>query len=236
MVALLRPGPPAERAYRRTVHIRQNSDRILSSMRSPRARARGCAIPVGKCAGWPWWRLFQKMTFDAWPDAGLLDALPDRRDLVVAGCKTHVGVLQTALGLPAAGRRVCLVRDAVGSRRAESKETAIRRLERDGLSPQRAYRRTEAVEACGQWCDVVSFNLYERSIADDHDEWARFHALGKPALIGELHLSPPKMFCLVRPGYLVVLLVQHTGSGGSEMAQPRKMGWRSPGGKLCCGA
>jgi hypothetical protein len=51
-----------------------------------------------------------------------------------------------------------------------------------------------------------------------------------------LHLSPPKMFCLVRPGYLVVLLVQHTGSGGSEMAQPRKMGWRSPGGKLCCGA
>ena len=168
--------------------------------------------------------LFQKMTFDAWPDAGLLDALPDRRDLVVAGCKTHVGVLQTALGLPAAGRRVCLVRDAVGSRRAESKETAIRRLERDGLSPQRAYRRTEAVEACGQWCEVVSFNLYERSIADDHDEWARFHALGKPALIGELHLSPPKMFCLVRPGYLVVLLVQHTGSGGSEIGATAKNG------------
>src|ERR1700730_1363500 len=46
MVALLRPGPPAERAYRRTVHIRQNSDRILSSMR-PLARAR--ATPVGKC-------------------------------------------------------------------------------------------------------------------------------------------------------------------------------------------
>jgi nicotinamidase-related amidase len=63
---------------------------------------------------------------------GFLDALPDRRDFVVAGCKTHVCVLQTALGLLAAGRRVCLVRDAVGSRRAESKETAIRRLERDG--------------------------------------------------------------------------------------------------------
>src|SRR5260370_22870543 len=48
MVALLRPGPPAERAYRRTVHIRQNSDRILSSMRPlPRLRARyrGGTVP-----------------------------------------------------------------------------------------------------------------------------------------------------------------------------------------------
>ena len=76
--------------------------------------------------------LFHKMTFDACRMPGFLDALPDRRDLVVAGCETHVCVLQTALGLLAAGRRVCLVRDAVGSRRAESKETAIRRLERDG--------------------------------------------------------------------------------------------------------
>jgi nicotinamidase-related amidase len=41
-------------------------------------------------------------------------------------------VLQTALGLLDAGRRVYLVRDAVGSRRAESKEAAIRRLERHG--------------------------------------------------------------------------------------------------------
>ena len=63
---------------------------------------------------------------------GFLDALPDRRALVVAGCETHVCVLQTALGLLAAGWRVCLVRDAVGSRRAESKEIAIRRLEREG--------------------------------------------------------------------------------------------------------
>ncbi|HEX5452212.1 MAG TPA: isochorismatase family protein, partial [Stellaceae bacterium] len=49
-----------------------------------------------------------------------------------AGCETHVCVLQTALGLLAAGRRVAMVRDAVGSRRAESKEAALRRLERHG--------------------------------------------------------------------------------------------------------
>ena len=41
-------------------------------------------------------------------------------------------MLQTVLGLLDAGRRVFLVRDAVGSRRAESKETALRRLERHG--------------------------------------------------------------------------------------------------------
>ena len=77
--------------------------------------------------------LFHKMTFDACRMPGFVEALPAGRDLVVAGCETHVCVLQTVLGLIAAGRRVSLVRDAVGSRRAESKETAIRRLERHGV-------------------------------------------------------------------------------------------------------
>ena len=73
-----------------------------------------------------------KMTFDACRAPGFLDRLAGRADLVVAGCETHVCVLQTVLGLLDAGRRVYLVRDAVGSRRAESKETAIRRMERHG--------------------------------------------------------------------------------------------------------
>lgn len=77
--------------------------------------------------------LFHKMTFDACRMPGFLEALPAGRDIVVAGCETHVCVLQTVLGLCAAGRRVYLVRDAVGSRRAESKETAIRRLEHHGV-------------------------------------------------------------------------------------------------------
>ena len=77
--------------------------------------------------------LFHKMTFDACRMPGFLDALPAGRNLVVAGCETHVCVLQTVLGLVAAGRHVSLVRDAVGSRRAESKETAIRRLEHHGV-------------------------------------------------------------------------------------------------------
>jgi nicotinamidase-related amidase len=73
-----------------------------------------------------------KMTFDACRMPGFLDRLADRPDVVVTGCETHVCVLQTVLGLIDAGKRVYLVRDAVGSRRAESKETAITRMTRHG--------------------------------------------------------------------------------------------------------
>jgi nicotinamidase-related amidase len=76
--------------------------------------------------------IVQKMTFDACRTHGFLGALPDRPTLIVAGCETHVCVLQTVLGLLGAGRRVFIVRDALGSRRTESKETAIRRMERNG--------------------------------------------------------------------------------------------------------
>jgi len=76
--------------------------------------------------------IFHKMSFDACRMPGFAAALPHRQALVVAGCETHVCVMQTVLGLIEAGRRVHLVRDAVGSRRAESKETAIRRMERYG--------------------------------------------------------------------------------------------------------
>jgi nicotinamidase-related amidase len=73
-----------------------------------------------------------KMTFDAVRSPGFLDMLPREKDVVVAGCEAHVCVLQTVLGLLAQGRQVFLVRDAVGSRRAESKEAAVRRMERHG--------------------------------------------------------------------------------------------------------
>lgn len=77
-------------------------------------------------------RIASKMTFDACRSAAFLDRLADRSEIVVAGCETHVCVLQTVLGLLDVGRRVYLVRDAVGSRRVESKETAICRMARHG--------------------------------------------------------------------------------------------------------
>ena len=77
-------------------------------------------------------RVAHKMAFDACREPAFLEWLPAGRDLVVGGCETHVCVMQSVLGLLRAGRRVFLVRDAVGSRRAENKETAIRRMARNG--------------------------------------------------------------------------------------------------------
>jgi hypothetical protein len=57
------------------------------------------------------------------------------------------------------------------------------------LGSRFAWQTPEAVAACARWCDVVSFNRYRRSLADDRAEWTKFHALGKPALIGEFHFG-----------------------------------------------
>ena len=73
-----------------------------------------------------------KMCFDACRAEGFAAKLGGRPDVAVTGCEAHVCVLQTVLSLLDAGRRVFVVRDAIGSRRAESKEAAIRRMERHG--------------------------------------------------------------------------------------------------------
>jgi len=60
---------------------------------------------------------------------------------------------------------------------------ALRRHDPDHLylGSRFAWQTREAVEACEHWCDVVSFNRYRRSVGDDPNEWARFHAFGKHA-------------------------------------------------------
>lgn len=77
--------------------------------------------------------IFHKTSFDACRTPAFRDALPaDRTDIVICGYEAHVCVMQTALGLRALGRRVWAVRDAMGSRRAASKEAALARLARAG--------------------------------------------------------------------------------------------------------
>jgi nicotinamidase-related amidase len=76
--------------------------------------------------------LVHKMTFDAVREPGFLETIPVGKQIVVAGCEAHVCVQQTVLGLLDAGRKVYVARDALGSRHSESKETAIRRMERHG--------------------------------------------------------------------------------------------------------
>jgi hypothetical protein len=48
-------------------------------------------------------------------------------------------------------------------------------------------RIPEVVEACARYCDVVSFNVYDREISSE--EWACFHDLGKPVIIGEFQFG-----------------------------------------------
>jgi hypothetical protein len=57
------------------------------------------------------------------------------------------------------------------------------------LGSRFAWQTAQAVEACAHWCDIITFNRYRRSIADDPNEWSWFHQLGKPALIGEFHFG-----------------------------------------------
>ena len=65
--------------------------------------------------------------------AGVFD-LPggERQQFVVCGTETHVCVLQTVMGLLAAGREVFVVDEAVGSRRPRDKALGLGRMERAG--------------------------------------------------------------------------------------------------------
>ncbi|MHC4042986.1 isochorismatase family protein [Bradyrhizobium sp. 23AC] len=76
--------------------------------------------------------LVHKQFFDACREEGFLDRVPADAIVVVAGCESHVCVQQTVLGLLHASRKTYVVRDALGSRHPEDKETAIRRMEHHG--------------------------------------------------------------------------------------------------------
>ncbi len=83
--------------------------------------------------------VLEKMHFGACGD-GLVEYLAGMesdepvRNVIVAGCETHVCMLQTALGLLDAGFRVWVVADASGSRRTVDHEMALRRLVQAGAT------------------------------------------------------------------------------------------------------
>jgi nicotinamidase-related amidase len=86
-----------------------------------------------------------KMHFDACAD-GLVDMLTHgnhghddraggaRPEIVIAGCESHVCLLQTALGLLDRGFRVWVVASACGSRRPSDKAAAMQRLQAAGAT------------------------------------------------------------------------------------------------------
>lgn len=76
-----------------------------------------------------------KTAFSAAADQAIrarLDGL-GRRQVVLAGMETHVCVLQTALGLMAAGWEVAVAADAVGSRLPERRQLGLERMRAHGV-------------------------------------------------------------------------------------------------------
>lgn len=55
-------------------------------------------------------------------------ALPERSSIVVAGCETHICLMQTALDLLSAGLEVWVVADACSSRTERNRDAAFDRL------------------------------------------------------------------------------------------------------------
>ncbi|TAM84077.1 MAG: isochorismatase family protein [Candidimonas sp.] len=76
-------------------------------------------------------RIVPKTHFDATREVSFLPALPaDRTRLLVVGTEAHVCVLQTTLGLKAAGLAPVLVADCIGSRRPSDRAAAVQRAAR----------------------------------------------------------------------------------------------------------
>lgn len=78
-----------------------------------------------------------KIAFSGWQDAAIRARIETlraagRAQIIVAGMEAHVCVCQTTLDLIASGLDVFLVADAVGSRAADVRDLAVRRLERAG--------------------------------------------------------------------------------------------------------
>lgn len=78
----------------------------------------------------------EKIDFSCVPAPGFLETLSSfRRDqIVLAGIETHICVAQTALDLSSQGEKVFVIADATASRRPLDAQTALQRLERNGLT------------------------------------------------------------------------------------------------------
>jgi len=97
----------------------------------------------------------EKLAFDCCGEGAFLDTLKKhgRKKVIVTGMETHVCVLQTVLSLIKAGYIVHLVSDAVCSRDADNKRTALEMLARAG-----------AVVTCAE---TVLFQVMKRAGTDE---------------------------------------------------------------------
>lgn len=92
-----------------------------------------------------------KLSFSCGQCAEIFDRLRERgiHKILVAGVEAHVCVEQTVLDLLNDGWRVYVAVDAVGSRHAVDRETALRRMDSSGA----VLTTTEA--ALFEWCEIA---------------------------------------------------------------------------------
>lgn len=78
---------------------------------------------------------FDKLTFGAYDDPAIREVIDrsGRKQVLVFGTETHICVLQTALGVRAAGYEAMLVDDCCGSRKPADKDSAFRRAMGEGI-------------------------------------------------------------------------------------------------------
>ena len=75
-----------------------------------------------------------KLSFGACQEPHILEAIQalGRKNVVICGSEAHICVLQTVIGLQAAGFQAVVVEDCVGSRKARDKETGLKRAMQEG--------------------------------------------------------------------------------------------------------
>lgn len=93
---------------------------------------KGLGPTVGQLTAYPRATL-EKTMFSAADAPGFAGLIPaGTREIVIAGCETHVCVLQTALGLLGSRYRVILAADAAGSRHLADHDAAVERVRQHG--------------------------------------------------------------------------------------------------------
>jgi len=121
-----------ETVVARAVRLAEAASLLDVPVRATEQHPKGLGSTVPPLAGYPQ-AVMAKTAFSAAGDPGFAELLPaGGGQVVVAGAEAHVCVLQTVLDLLAAGRRVALAADAIGSRDPADKAAAIDRARQHG--------------------------------------------------------------------------------------------------------
>jgi len=116
----------------RTVRLAEAAHLLGVPVRATEQYPKGLGPTVAPLAAYPH-EILPKTAFSGAGDPGFAALLPaGTREVVIAGCETHVCVLQTALDLLDSGYRVAVAADAAGSRDPADREAGIARARQHG--------------------------------------------------------------------------------------------------------